>query len=227
MTPSIFRTAMGADFDRLHPELRRRFSVGLAGGEACTGHGVMERIWHGRSFVKPFLALGGTRNILVPRAGRDVPFMIENVPYADTFGRETVSFVRTFDLPGRPRRFDAQMVLSPKGDRVLDYLGTHQHLASDLHLSAEPDGSLLIRSGEHRFREGPVDVRVPELIGADAEVRESYDDSTGRFRIRVRVENRRFGPLFGYEGTFRATYTDVRTRGVRPGLRPVREEARA
>lgn len=227
MTPSIFRTAMGADFDRLHPELRRRFSVGLAGGEACTGHGVMERIWHGRSFVKPFLALGGTRNILVPRAGRNVPFMIENVPYADTFGRETVSFVRTFDLPGRPRRFDAQMVLSPKGDRVLDYLGTHQHLASDLHLSAEPDGSLLIRSGEHRFREGPVDVRVPELIGADAEVRESYDDSTGRFRIRVRVENRRFGPLFGYEGTFRATYTDVRTRGVRPGLRPVREEARA
>jgi hypothetical protein len=218
---------MGADFDRLHPELRRRFSVGLAGGEACTGHGVMDRVWHGRGFVKPFLALGGTRNILVPRAGRNVPFMIENVPYADTFGRETVSFVRTFDLPGRSRRFDAQMVLSPKGDRVLDYLGTHQHLASDLHLSAEPDGSLLIRSGEHRFREGPVDVRVPELIGADAEVRESYDDSTGRFRIRVRVENRRFGPLFGYEGTFRATYTDVRTRGVRPGLRPVREEARA
>jgi hypothetical protein len=218
---------MGADFDRLHPELRRRFSVGLAGGEACTGHGVMDRVWHGRSFVKPFLALGGTRNILVPRAGRNVPFMIENVPYADTFGRETVSFVRTFDLPGRSRRFDAQMVLSPKGDRVLDYLGTHQHLASDLHLRAEPDGSLLIRSGEHRFREGPVDVRVPELIGADAEVRESFDDSTGRFHIQVRVVNRHFGPLFGYEGSFRATYTDVRTRGVRPGLRPVREEARA
>ncbi|MET7725363.1 DUF4166 domain-containing protein [Streptomyces mirabilis] len=218
---------MGADFDRLHPELRRRFSVGLAGGEACTGHGVMDRVWHGRGFVKPFLALGGTRNILVPRAGRNVPFMIENVPYADTFGRETVSFVRTFDLPGRSRRFDAQMVLSPMGDRVLDYLGTHQHLASDLHLRAEPDGSLLIRSGEHRFREGPVDVRVPELIGADAEVRESFDDSTGRFHIRVRVVNRHFGPLFGYEGSFRATYTDVRTRGVRPGLRPVREEARA
>lgn len=227
MTPSIFRTAMGADFDRLHPELRRRFSVGLAGGEACTGHGVMDRVWHGRGFVKPFLALGGTRNILVPRAGRNVPFMIENVPYADTFGRETVSFVRTFDLPGRSRRFDAQMVLSPKGDRVLDYLGTHQHLASDLHLRAEPDGSLLIRSGEHRFREGPVDVRVLELIGADAEVRESFDDSTGRFHIQVRVVNRHFGPLFGYEGSFRATYTDVRTRGVRPGLRPVREEARA
>ncbi|MFB0618183.1 DUF4166 domain-containing protein [Streptomyces sp. AGS-58] len=224
---SIFQSVMGADFDRLHPALRRRFSVGLASGEACTGRGVMDRIWHGPAFVRPFLALGAVRNILVPRAGRNIPFVIENVPYADTFGRETVSFVRTFDLPGRSRRFDAQMVLSPRGDRILDYLGTHQHLASDLHLRAEPDGSLLIRSGEHRFREGPVDVRVPEFIGATAEVRESYDEAAGRFRIRVRVVNRYAGPLFGYEGSFTASYTDVRVHGVRPGLRPVREEARA
>ncbi|MFF7094780.1 DUF4166 domain-containing protein [Streptomyces rubradiris] len=224
---SIFRTAMGPAFDRLHPALRRRFSVGLAGGEACTGRGVMDRIWHGPAFVRPFLALGGTRNILVPRAGRNVPFVIENVPYTDGFGRETVSFVRTFDLPGRPRRFDAQMVLGPRGDRVLDYLGTHQHLATDLHFHAEPDGSLLIRSGTHRFREGPVDLRVPDLVGATAEVRESYDDTTGRFRIRVRVVNRYVGPLFGYEGSFTASYTDIRACGVRPGLRPVREEARA
>ncbi|WP_155060634.1 DUF4166 domain-containing protein [Streptomyces blattellae] len=224
---SIFRTVMGRDFDRLHPQLQRRFSVGLSSGEACTGRGVMHRIWHGGPWVKPFLALGATRNILLPRTGRNVPFTIENVPYTDTYGRETVAFVRTFDLPGDPRRFDAQMVLSPKGDRILDYLGTHQHLATDLRFGAEPDGSLLIRSGEHRFREGPVDVRVPELIGATAEVREGYDDDTARFRIQVRVVNRHFGPLFGYEGWFRAAYTDIRHSGVRPGLRPVREELRA
>ncbi|MFE4669577.1 DUF4166 domain-containing protein [Streptomyces sp. NPDC056716] len=224
---SIFRTAMGPAFERLHPQLRRRFSVGLDSGEACVGRGVMDRIWHGGAFVKPFLALGATRNILVPREGHRVPFTIENVPYADTFGRETVTFVRTFDLPGRPRRFDAQMVLGPQGDRVLDYLGTHQHLATDLRFHAEPDGSLLIRSGEHRFREGPVDVRVPALIGASAEVREAYDEPSGRFLIRVRVVNERFGPLFGYEGSFTATYSDVRRHGVRAGLRPVREEVRA
>ncbi|MEV5959328.1 DUF4166 domain-containing protein [Streptomyces sp. NPDC051987] len=224
---SMFRTVMGPDFDRLHPQLRRRFSVGLTSGEACTGHGVMERIWHGGAFVKPFLALGATRNILVPKAARNVPFTIENVPYVDSYGRETVTFVRTFDLPGRSRRFDAQMVLSPKGDRILDYLGTHQHLASELHFRAEADGSLLIRSGEHRFREGPVDVRVPELAGAGAEVRESYDERAGRFRIQVRVVNRYFGPLFGYQGSFEASYTGIRGRAVRPGLRPVREESRA
>ncbi|WP_327737451.1 DUF4166 domain-containing protein [Streptomyces nojiriensis] len=227
---SIFRAHMGADFDRLHPQIRRRFSVGLASGEGCVGRGTMERIWHGGSFVKPFLRLGGMRNILVPREGRDVPFVIENLPYLDSFGRETVTFVRTFQLPGGAHRFDATMVHSPERDCVLDYLGTHQHLASDLHMSAEPDGSLLIRSGEHRFREGPVDVRVPDLIGGDAEVRESFDETTGRFRIRVRVVNRRFGPLFGYEGSFTAEYVDARDRwasGLCGDLRPVREEVRA
>nr|WP_203601663.1 DUF4166 domain-containing protein [Streptomyces sp. SID9727] len=216
---------MGADFDRLHPRLRRRFSVGLDSGESCTGRGVMDRVWHGGPWLRPFLALGGTRNILLPRTGRDIPFTIENVPFTDTFGRETVTFVRTFAFPDGPRRFDATMVHSPERGCVVDYLGTHQHLATDLHLSVDREGALVIRSGEHRFREGPVDARVPALIGGDAVVRESYDEASARFRIRVRVTNRRFGPLFGYEGSFTAEYAPA--RGIRQDLRPVREEVRA
>lgn len=222
---SIFRRALGADFDRLHPRIRRRFSVGLDSGESCTGRGVMDRVWHGGPWLRPFLALGGTRNILLPRTGRDIPFTIENVPFTDSFGRETVTFVRTFAFPDGPRRFDATMVHSPERGCVVDYLGTHQHLATDLHLSVDDAGALVIRSGEHRFREGPVDTRVPQLIGGDAVVRESYDDAADRFRIQVRVTNRRFGPLFGYEGSFTAEYAPA--RGIRQDLRPVREEARA
>ncbi|MBB1253439.1 DUF4166 domain-containing protein [Streptomyces alkaliterrae] len=223
---SIFRRALGDDFDRLHPELRRRFSVGLHSGEMCTGRGVMDRIWRGPAFVRPFLALGGTRNVLVPRAGRDIPFTIENVPYVDGYGRETVTFVRTFAFPDRSRRFDATMIYSARRGCVVDYLGTHQHLATDLHPEVTADGSLIIRSGAHRFREGLVDVPVPALIGGDAEVRERFDERSGRFRISVRVTNRTFGPLFGYEGSFAAEYAPVEVTGVRPGLRPVREEAR-
>ncbi len=219
---SIFQTVLGADFDRLHPRLRRRFSVGLATGEACLGTGTMDEVWHTR-WAAPFLRLGSTRNILVPGAGRDVPFTIENVPYLDDFGRETVSFVRTFAFPGGARRFDAQMVLAAGGGHIVDYLGTHQHLASDLHLEVDGDG-LVIRSGAHRFREGRLDVRLPRPIAAEAEVREDYDDAIGRFRIRVRVTHPWFGPLFGYQGTFTATYADHLS--PRPGLRPVREECR-
>jgi hypothetical protein len=223
---SIFQRALGADFDRLHPCVQRRFSVGLDSGEACVGRGVMDRVWHGGGWVRPFLALGGRRHILVPHSGRDIPFTIENFPYTDSFGRETVTFVRTFDFPRRPRRFDATMVFSPQRGCVVDYLGTHQHLATDLHLTADRTGALVIRSGEHRFREVLVDARVPDLIGGDAVVRESYDDDTGRFRIQVSVSNRRLGPLFGYEGSFTAEYVDAVAHGVRADLRPVREEAR-
>ncbi|HEV7628953.1 MAG TPA: DUF4166 domain-containing protein [Streptomyces sp.] len=223
---SIFQRALGADFDRLHPKIRRRFSAGLDSGEACIGRGTMDRIWHGHSFVRPFLALGGSRNILVPQTGRDIPFTIENLPYTDSYGRETVTFVRTFAFPRRSRRFDATMVHSPERGCIVDYLGTHQHLATDLHLEVDRSGALVIRSGEHRFREGRLDVRVPQLIGGDAVVRESYDEAAGRFRIQVHVGNRRFGPLFGYEGSFSAEFVNVSERGVRAGLRPVREEAR-
>ena len=224
---SIFQRALGADFDRLHPRLRRRFSVGLDSGEACVGHGVMDRVWHRGGWIRPFLAVGSARNILLPQSGRDIPFTIENVPYTDSYGRETVTFVRTFTFPDRARRFDATMIWSPERDQIVDYLGTHQHLATDLDFTVDDEGALLIRSGRHRFRERRLDVRVPHLVGADATVRESYDEAAERFRIQVTVANRRFGPLFGYEGSFTAEYTDVRERGVRAGLRPVREEARA
>ena len=226
---SIFQRAMGDEFDRLHPALQRRFSVGLSSGTACVGRGVMDRIWHrAGGWVRPFLAVGATRHILVPRSGRDVPFVIENFPYEDSFGRETVTFARTFTFPGaRPARFDATMIYGPERGCIVDYLGTHQHLATDLELSADEDGALVIRSTAHRFREGPVDVNVPDIIAADARVRESYDQDMHRFRIHVEVVNRRFGPLFGYEGSFTAEYLDVAEHGMPARLRPVREQARA
>ena len=55
-------------------------------------------------------------------------------------------------------------------------------------------------------------------------MRETYDEAAGRFRVRVRVTNRRFGPLFGYEGSFVARYRPVARAPRR--LRPVREEVR-
>ncbi|MEU8060375.1 DUF4166 domain-containing protein [Microbispora bryophytorum] len=221
---SIFQRALGADFARLHPQLQRRFGVSVTGGQACVGTGVMEHVWHA-GFTRPFLALGGTRNILVPAQGRQVPFTIENYPYVDTYGRETVSFVRTFDLPGRPRRFDAQMVHDPaKG--IVDYLGSHQHLAVDLDFQVDERGGLVIRSGGFRFHEGRLSCRLPALMTGTAVVRESYDDEAGEFRIGVTVSHPRLGPMFGYWGAFQVHYVDVAEHGVPATVMPRREEVR-
>jgi hypothetical protein len=222
--PSIFQRALGRDFGRLHPELRRRFAVGIDNGQACVGSGVMDRIWRGAPFTRPFLALGSRRNILVPDTGRAVSFVIQNYPYLDSFGCEAVSFARTFQLPKRTRRFDATMIYSTARGCVVDYLGTHQHLAADLRLHADERGGLVIRSGEYRFCQGPLAFRVPDLMVGAATVRESFDDEIGRFRIDVRVASRRCGPLFGYHGTFTACY--VGAGDVPASVKPRREQAR-
>ena len=218
----IFRAALGADFDRLHPELQRRFDVGLDNGYACVGTGVMSTIVRGPWWTVPFLQLGRLRNILVADVGTQVPFRIENYPYRDPFGRETVTFVREYSVRAKPSRFDATMIL--ERGRIVDYLGTHQHLAVDLDLTVEPDGSLLLRSGAQRFYEGPFGFRFPMLFSGRAELRESYDEAAGEFRISMQVHNAFFGFLFGYTGSFHAEFpaaTDAPER-----LKPVRHERR-
>ena len=107
---SIFERQLGSDFGRLQPELRERFGFCSADDVACIGTGVMERIWRGPAFPVPFLMLGTARHILFPEQGRDVPFTIENYAYRDSYDRETVTFVRTFHLPRRPR-----LRLMPRG----------------------------------------------------------------------------------------------------------------
>jgi hypothetical protein len=221
---SIFRRALGADFDRLHPRLRERFDVSAATGAACVGTGLMHRVWRGRSFVAPFLRLGAARHILFPETGTDIPFTVENYPYLDGSGREAVTFVRTFEVaPGRRRRFDATMVWSATRGGIVDFLGTHHHLAVDLAVRVDRHGGLRLRSGEQRLAERGVRCRLPGALTGAADVHEWFDDGAGRFRIEVRVTNPRLGPVFGYSGSF--TTTMVRSP-MSAALLPVRENPR-
>ena len=223
---SIYQQVLGEDFARLHPRIQQRFGFESRDGIAAVGTGIMDRVWHGPAFTLPFLRLGTWRAILFPEQGENVPFTIRNYAYIDSFGRETVTWVRTFQTR-RTRRFDATMIYSPSRRRIVDYLGTHQHLAVDIDATVdEPTGGLRLRSGEQRFYEGPVGFRFPMAFSGIADVCEWYDDSTEKFRISVTVTNARFGPLFGYEGSFEVEWKDVLPGDVPPDVKPVREERR-
>ena len=203
--PSIYEQALGGDFKRLHPMIQRRFSLSSESGVAAIGRGVMEEVWHGAIYTLPFLYVGAWRSIMFPEQGRDIPFSIRNFAYRDSLRRETVTWIRTFNTAGRTkpqRRFDAYMIYSQQRGRIVDYLGTHQHLAVDIDISVAANGGVALRSGEQRFYEGRVGFRFPEAFSGVAEVCEWFDDSSGRFCIEVNVENRIWGPLFGYRGSF-------------------------
>jgi hypothetical protein len=219
---SIFAEAMGGDFERLHPMLQRRFGVGLQTGYGCVGTGVMTSIRRGPWWTLPFLYIGRMRNILIPHIGRDVPFVIKNFPYRDPYGRETITFVREYQIGRRPSRFDATMIIN--NGRLLDYLGTHQHLAVDLDLHVTSDGSLLLTTHGQRFYEGPVGFRFPLIFSGEATLHERYDDEAQTYRVALQVRNRTFGFLFGYEGHFQCEF--IPAADAPPELKPVRHERR-
>ena len=198
---SIYRRALGEQFDRLHPKIQERFGFSSKDGICSIGRGVMHELWHGPFYTYPFLILGSTRRIMFPDRGTDIPFTIRNYAYKDSLGRETVTWIRDFETR-HPRRFDAYMIYSETRGRIVDYLGTHQHLAVDLELSVMENGGLRLRSGAQRFYEGPIAFAFPMLFSGVAEVSEWFDDDLGKFRIEVVVSNKTWRRLFGYSGTF-------------------------
>jgi hypothetical protein len=222
---SIYQRALGSDFKRLHPQIQRRFGFSSEDGVASIGRGVMEEVWRGRCYTVPFLYCGTWRRIMFPETGRNVPFTVENYAFVDDFGRETISWIRTFECR-RTRRFDAYMVYSETRGSIVDYLGSHEHLAVDIELWVDDEGGLRLRSGGQRFFERWLAFQFPMQFSGTADVREWYDDREQRFKILVDVRNATWGRLFGYRGSF-----DVEWRAVEPGelprhIAPQRQERR-
>jgi len=220
---SIYQQALGEEFAKLHPQIQRRFGFTSRDGTAAVGTGVMSKVWHGPSYTLPFLYLGTWRRIMFPESGTDIPFSIQNYAFIDPFGRETVTWVRTFHTR-KIRRFDAYMIYSKSRNKIVDYLGSHEHLAVDIDLTVSPNGGLRLRSGEQRFFEGIVGFRFPMALSGLADVCEWFDDADGKFHIEVSVANKQFGPLFGYTGSFDVEW--MQTSDAPPHVFPKRYERR-
>ncbi|SEG66700.1 DUF4166 domain-containing protein [Paenibacillus sp. UNC499MF] len=222
---SIYERALGEDIARLHPRIRERFGFGSGDGVASVGEGVMHRVWTSKWTALPLL-IGTSRHIMFPESGTEIPFTIENFAYRDSYGRETVTWIRKFAFGSRVRHFDATMIYSSRRGRIVDYLGNKQHLAVDLDLAPTPGGGIRIRSGNQRFYEGSLQFPFPAAITGIADVCEWYDDREDAYKITVNVRNPVLGPVFGYEGTFRAQLVPCGTADIPDRVKPLREELR-
>ena len=222
---SIYEQVLGDGFRRLHPRIQERFGFSSKDRRASVGTGVMEKVWRGRSFTLPFLYVGSWRRIMFPERGSAIPFTIRNYAYLDPYGRETVTWIRNFGTQ-HPRRFDAYMIYSRERKCIVDYLGTHQHLAVDIHLSVDDRGGLRLRSGAQRFYEGLIGFQFPLAFSGVADVCEWFDDRDEKFHIDVNVHNDVWGPLFGYTGSFSAEWVTINDGEIPADLIPVRYERR-
>ncbi|BBI34462.1 DUF4166 domain-containing protein [Cohnella abietis] len=222
---SIYQQVLGNDFQKLHPRIQQRFGFNSKDRVASIGYGVMERIWYSKWALLP-LYLGTLRNIMFPQGGEQVPFTIGNYAYVDSFGRETVTWSRKFKFPRAIRCFDATMIYSQARDRIVDYLGSKQHLAVDLQISAQENGGIKIRSGEQRFYEGGIKFKFPSLLTGIADVCEWYDDEESTYKISVEVNNPILGTIFRYSGRFQARFEEMDDVAIPLDVKPLREERR-
>jgi hypothetical protein len=188
----------------------------------------MDEVWRGMPYTWPFLHIGAVRHAVFPETGRGVPFAVENYAYTDGFGRETLTWTRLFEFPDRPtpRRFDETLIYSERRRGPVIYMGSHQHLAVEMHLSADAEGALLFRTGAQRLYEWRVGVRFPLLFSGTAVVRESYSEARDRFEVDVRIANPVWGRIFGYRGWFTGGVSACGPGGIPREAKPVREERR-
>lgn len=220
---SIVHRALGSDFQRLHPKIQSQYGISSQSNAAYVGSGVMDSVWRGRWYVVPFLYLGATRRILFPETGQSIRFEIRNYAYSDAFGRETVTWKRTFWFPNRTREFDEYFVFSESRKTPILYAGTHQHLSVDLNFSVDDDGALIVTTGKQRLFIGPVTIPFPRFFSGDAYVRESYNDELNRFEVDVSIANRIWGSILGYRGSFSLNRVDCSRDQIPAGTIPVRE----
>lgn len=80
---SIYQKVLGADFQKLHPQIQKRFGFTSKDNTASVGSGVMEKVWYGKPYTVPFLYVGTRRNIMFPQKGTNIPFTIENYAYLE------------------------------------------------------------------------------------------------------------------------------------------------
>jgi len=223
---SIYRIALGDEFERLHPKMQHRFGFSSSDGVAQIGAGVMDEVWRGPWWTLPFLMVGSTRRVLFPSKGKNIPFTVSNYAYLDSFGRETVTWSRRFKMKNRYRAFDATMIYSADRRIIIDYLGTHQHLAVEIKCHVDDDGAMCLESGDYRFYERFLGFRLPQWSVGKAIVREWWDDHAQRYAIDVNVTNDKFGPLFGYRGWFDVTERKCGPHEIPLEVKPLREERR-
>ena len=194
MTASIFRRALGDDFDRLHPELQHYFDP----PDEVSGEGIFDEAGSRLRWLSPVWRMLAGLGLLFPEHGTGVPFSVSIVPLSP--GR--VATTRTLQFP------DVQRVISDETHLVAGRLiDVHARGRILVHMVPDVlgDGSLVMTAAATRLRVASVLLRVPTV---PITLTQRWDDERQAFRIAVSLRLPVLGEVFGYRGSFRLTYPE-------------------
>ncbi len=221
---SAYKQQMGEAYEKLHPQIQKRFDFSTENGIAFIGKGVMKTIWTGNKIAVFLLKLLSKSNILFPKVGDNIPYEIHNYPYKDSYGREVHSMNRVFYFPKEVQRFDGTALYSEVNQQIIEYLGLDQNMFFKMALSAEENGAIKFLSGKQYAILFGRKIPIPSFLRGDIELLEWYDDTEERFYLDLKVSTKLFGPLFGFNGWFTGDYLDFKEGKLPVQFQPNWEE---
>jgi hypothetical protein len=199
VTGSVYQRVLGADFNRLVPELRGYFS-GSDAALTGEGSGAFEVAGSQRRWMRPVLAYLGWRHILFPEYARDVPFVVRNRPGADG----SLSAERVLSFGARTRILEDTMRVV--NGELHDFLGRRRGLEVRLIVSVDESGFLAMRSDRLWLHLLGARIRLPRF--ATVTIDESRAD--GRQHVDVRLMSPLLGTWLRYAGAFDYRYVSSR-----------------
>lgn len=206
MSDSVFLRALGADADRLSPEVRAYVAGPPPGYRLGRGRGVFEVAG------SPYRALAGVLRLVcgphvaLTRYEREVPFEIVNRPESSDAGMPVLHAERDFRFTRGTQRFVDVLSVGRAPGTLVNIPGSRGRLELLLECSASPEGNLRLRSRAARIRIGGRRIRLPRFLSVEVEAIDGWDAEGQRRTIDASVRHPVLGTVLRYRGWFQYGY---------------------
>ena len=192
-----FASLVGTEgWQRLAPDIRRRFGTAPAAGQAIRYDGVMSRVECSAAgwLLAQLCRVIGTP--FAPQRGTDVPVAI-------TLRKEpadgAIIWEREYRYPGQASIRVRSTKRGTAEGNLLECVGAGFAMCLDV---GEEDGALHFRCERYVWRLGPWQIPLPRLLSPGTAHVVHEDLGEGRFRFAMSIRHRLLGLLFYQDGVF-------------------------
>lgn len=193
----LFKKIMGAEWQRLHPDIRRRFDKNPLPGKPLYYTGVLTELRCSRiGRLLGLITMPLIKGALIPFNDADFPVDIQVYSKPDC---PSIFKQRIYRLNGRrPIQFTSWMEEGKAGE-VLEFVGAG--LGMKLRLQVD-DGNLHFTSGGYFWQIGRWRVPLPGLLTPGKTFLWHRNDNPQQFNIRIEIRHVLFGITFVQAGVF-------------------------
>ena len=196
----VFLAALGADAERLHPEILAQMRAPVTSDRA-EGVFAVAGSRFGRLGALALPVVGP--RMLVTRFGRDVPFSLRTHAGRTPEGRATLDTTREFRFPGRTQFISDRLTESVIPGLVRNLLGARGRVELIEECSVTAEGSLRMRTRRIALRFRGRRFALRGILGISVDLEDGWDEVHQRRTIEMRATNPLVGTVLEYRGWYR------------------------